>query len=127
MHRALGEDVLIARNERFGLRMDCARNDRAIGGVKFLDSKGLAGWDKIGHIAQVGDDLRYLLTREAKLARERAFHLSGDEFGNNDFMLRHERLEQVRTQPARGERGDQDVGVQCDPHERARNTSSSVR
>lgn len=42
-------------------------------------------------------------------------------------MLRKHHLEEIGAEPARRERRENDVGVERDPHEWSRNTSSSVR
>jgi len=46
---------------------------------------------------------------------------------DHQFVLRENGAKHVGTQAARGKGCDEDIGVEADPHETERNTSSSVR
>lgn len=80
-----------------------------------------------GDVAKVGNDLGDLIARKPEFGGKCALNFGNDLFGNNDVVLGDERLKKVRAQAARRERGDDHVGIEGDPHARARKTSSSVR
>ena len=58
---------------------------------------------------------------------DRAPEFGQNDLADNQLVFGQDRAEHVCAEPARGDRGDQHIGVETDPHETARNTSSSVR
>ena len=50
-----------------------------------------------------------------------------DHLSDHELVLKEDVREEISAQPSRGERRDQDVGVEEDLHDTSRKTSSSVR
>ncbi len=122
-----GEEVAIAGDQHVGIPGDRCGEHPPVGGIpnrgrsrlgRLWDARkwredGLDGVDTIG--------------RELQLARQHASQLLENNVADDQVMLSEDRAKNVRAESASGECRNEDVGVEADPHDTARNTSSSVR
>lgn len=77
--------------------------------------------------SQEREDICDRAGRELQAALEHSAKLGKDDFTRDQVVLGKHYPQHIRTETARGERRNQDIGVEEHPHETSRNTSSSVR
>lgn len=121
------EQILIAGDQDFRLTGNRGSQNPAIAGIVDKD---------VARGGRLGQDRKRVEDRFDRCDPIGGhFELGGQdptEFGDNNLadhqlMLGEDGAEHIGAKAARGQRGDEYVGIEADPHETARNTSSSVR
>ena len=122
-----GEQILIARHQNIGLASHGSCQDPSIGRITHVhrawfgrsrndlesDEHGICGGESVGG--------------ETQLLFQNAVELVEDDLPEHEIMLGQHHPYHIRTKTTRGERSNQDIGVEAHPHEIALKTSSSVR
>ena len=120
------EQIVVAGDEVIGLSGFRQPQDVQIVGVAAGVGGNGGGLQQRSIFAEQPFDARHCLPLQLHFLGEISANLIQQRLAQQDFVAAQTKLEERFAQPSRGEGRHHDVGVQHDPHEMARKTSSSV-
>jgi hypothetical protein len=121
------QEIAIAGDENVGFPSEGGGDNPSVSRVTNDVRRRLIGFRNPREWRKDGIDRIESIGRHLELRTKYAPKLDEDHDADHKIMFREHRPEDVRAEAARGEGRDEDVRIEADSHEMARNTSSSVR